>query len=589
MTTTHEADTRGLRRPMRNRLATAVVVLIVGVLAPRSSGLTRDQVLVVANAASKPSMALAEYYLQARGIPRGQLVTVRTTRSDHISRADYERQIVAPLRQEITRRKLRNRIRCLCLIWGIPVRVDGRWDDDAPGRIRWVYLTFSREARRRLGVAYDLLDSVGTRFVDPRTETLEPVEALFADPPPKPPRRPPSVADITLNIDRRLAERQRRVGAIADPRRRRIASRQLMAIRLYVYGLDGLVRHIRAAHPPGAPDAADLARRLTEARNKLAIEPAAPSAAATQARLDLRRAAYGLAKAGPYAAGKARAMPQPTDTAAVDSELALLWAPPYTPDRFRVNPLYWRVRQRARRMGRKLPPVLMAARIDGPTADDAREIIRASIATEKTGLHGVFYIDAGASKAMMKKNVISRYDLHLVRLYSFLRANTDLKVVLDRKPEVFPPKSCPNAAMYVGWYSLKRYVPAFTWRRGAVGWHIASFEAMSLRNPKSPQWCVKMIQNGVAATLGPVHEPYLAAFPKADEFFPLLLTGKWTLAECYWRTTPMTSWRMTLIGDPLYNPFAAHPKLKPNVLPSGLAPPVVTVEKTNETGNLSSQ
>jgi hypothetical protein len=82
-----------------------------------------------------------------------------------------------------------------------------------------------------------------------------------------------------------------------------------------------------------------------------------------------------------------------------------------------------------------------------------------------------------------------------------------------------------------------------------------------------------MIQNGVVATVAGVNEPYLGAFPLPEEFFPLLMTGKWTLAECYWRTTPMASWRLTLIGDPLYNPFHAKPPLTASDLPKGLAPP----------------
>ena len=59
------------------------------------------------------------------------------------------------------------------------------------------------------------------------------------------------------------------------------------------------------------------------------------------------------------------------------------------------------------------------------------------------------------------------------------------------------------------------------------------------------------------------------AFPRRDEFFPLLLAGKWTLAECYWSSPPMARWRLTLIGDPLYNPFHANPQLKPSDLPRG--------------------
>ena len=64
-----------------------------------------------------------------------------------------------------------------------------------------------------------------------------------------------------------------------------------------------------------------------------------------------------------------------------------------------------------------------------------------------------------------------------------------------------------------------------------------------------------MIEDGVAATIGPVYEPYLMAFPRPEQFFGLLLEGQLTLVECYYRTLPFNSWMMTLIGDPLYRPY----------------------------------
>ena len=79
-----------------------------------------------------------------------------------------------------------------------------------------------------------------------------------------------------------------------------------------------------------------------------------------------------------------------------------------------------------------------------------------------------------------------------------------------------------------------------------------------------------MLQNGVAATLGAVNEPYLHAFPLPEDFFALLLTGRFTLAECYWKTVPEVSWRMTLIADPLYNPFKLHPQVSIRDLPAGM-------------------
>ncbi len=76
----------------------------------------------------------------------------------------------------------------------------------------------------------------------------------------------------------------------------------------------------------------------------------------------------------------------------------------------------------------------------------------------------------------------------------------------------------------------------------------------------------------MAATVGAVAEPRLFAFPIPLDFFSLLLTGKYTVAECYWRTVPNVSWRMTLIADPLYNPFKANPQVSTDALPMTLLP-----------------
>jgi hypothetical protein len=70
-----------------------------------------------------------------------------------------------------------------------------------------------------------------------------------------------------------------------------------------------------------------------------------------------------------------------------------------------------------------------------------------------------------------------------------------------------------------------------------------------------------MLEYGIAATLGAVDEPYLDAFPLPTEFFSLLMTGKYTLAEVFYKTKRYNSWRMILIGDPLYTPFKANPQL----------------------------
>jgi uncharacterized protein (TIGR03790 family) len=120
---------------------------------------------------------------------------------------------------------------------------------------------------------------------------------------------------------------------------------------------------------------------------------------------------------------------------------------------------------------------------------------------------------------------------------------------------LFGPGQAPEAAIYCGWYSLAKYVPAFEWHRGAVGYHMASAECRTLKKDDSQVWCKKMIEAGVAATIGPVNEPFIQAFPLPEIFFTLLADGSLSLAECYLASIPFFSWQMILIGDPLYRPF----------------------------------
>ena len=130
------------------------------------------------------------------------------------------------------------------------------------------------------------------------------------------------------------------------------------------------------------------------------------------------------------------------------------------------------------------------------------------------------------------------------------------EVKLDAREALFQPGDCPAAALYCGWYSLGHYVNAFTWVRGAIGYHIASAECTTLRQPGSQVWCKRMLEEGIAATIGPVYEPYIQAFPLPDLFFQILTEGYLSLAEAYLVTLPFLSWQMVLIGDPLYKPFA---------------------------------
>lgn len=241
--------------------------------------------------------------------------------------------------------------------------------------------------------------------------------------------------------------------------------------------------------------------------------------------------------------------------ASVDSELSLVLAKDVPLKGWVQNPLFYGNKDRRDRLPVKPQQVLMVSRLDGPGPDVAKRIVEDSLTAEREGLRGTAYFDARWKFDEQARSGNGLYDGSLHRAARRVRDSKRLDVKLDQEQKLFGKGEAPNAALYCGWYSLGRYVDAFTWQKGAVGYHMASQECQTLKDEDSNVWCVKMLQKGAAAVVGPVDEPYLQAFPLPELFFGSLITGKTTLVESYYMSLPWLSWKMVLVGDPLYRPF----------------------------------
>jgi len=230
--------------------------------------------------------------------------------------------------------------------------------------------------------------------------------------------------------------------------------------------------------------------------------------------------------------------------ASVDSELSMVLFGHYELYRWQPNTL----NAKSAHLGLG---TLMVSRLDGPGDEIAKGLVDKALRAEETGLNGIAYID---SRGLASKDLYGHFDRSLRQLAALTKTQTHIPVVEEQTADLFQPGSCPQTALYCGWYSVSKYIDAFDFVDGAVGYHIASFEAVSLRNSNSKQWCPSMLRDGITATLGPVAEPYLHSFPEPNAFFGELYKGA-CLVEAYYHTKPFNSWQLLLIGDPLYKPF----------------------------------
>ena len=548
-----------------------------------ASALEPRQLVLIANRKVPQSVELARFYAEQRGVPAEQIVELDLPVGEEISFAEYEESVLPSIRSFLREGQLQNRIACLVTFYGVPIKIGPRPDAKA-NSVEAAEVTAERtRVMRIIGESVKTLEKLAVEY-----------EPGFA-----PQTRGEDLDALARRVEQSGARLAMAVQRERDPQKRQGLLNDLGKIHRELNSIGE-----PATQPATTAAAPATTQPTTTARRPPTLSETAPPAttqlAESQeeilrrlqeleqrrfdpaARAELRDLAR--RKTGPI--GYARILevqadylsPATDDGAdAFDNELALIGWPSYARSRWRPNSLFYGF------ANNRLPPIALVGRIDGPTPEIARKLIVDSIATEKAGLSGKVVIDAQGLKLRTAANGTQDpkavYDGRLRDLAKFLREKTKLDVTLDDEPGVLAAGSQQDVALYCGWYSLANYVPACQFVRGAVGYHVASFEMTTLRDPGNRGWVKGLLADGVVGTLGPVAEPYLHAFPYPDDFIPLLLTGKFTLAEVYWLSNPLTSWKMSLVGDPLYNPYKTNPLVRvedlPRRLASMLAPQVI--------------
>jgi uncharacterized protein (TIGR03790 family) len=221
-------------------------------------------------------------------------------------------------------------------------------------------------------------------------------------------------------------------------------------------------------------------------------------------------------------------------------------------------------------------------RLDAATPADARALVDKTLQAEKDGLSGQACIDRryGPDMQQIKDENYGAGDWDLHRAAQFLR-DVGVPVVEDPHDAEFgtppAPARCDDAVFYAGWYSLNRYNDVFTWKPGALGFHL---DSLSLANPGAgPNWGAGALRHGLTLTSGAVAEPYLPGMAHVDGIVHDLLAGA-NAGDALLRNTLWLRWMILNVGDPLYRPRflpsesrpqSVAPPTLPLVIPTGTA------------------
>jgi uncharacterized protein (TIGR03790 family) len=201
--------------------------------------------------------------------------------------------------------------------------------------------------------------------------------------------------------------------------------------------------------------------------------------------------------------------------------------------------------------------LLMVTRLDGPSADIARGLVDKAMEAESNGLCGNAYFDL---RGVATNSPYRTGDDWILGAGKICQYYGGYQTLMDTNPTTFPADyTMSQIAFYCGWYdehaSGPFAQPTVEFMPGAFAYHLHSFSATTIRST-TQRWVGPLLAKGATATMGCVDEPYLSGTPDVSIFAGRWIAMGFTYGEAAYACQQALSWQTTIIGDPLYRPFA---------------------------------
>ncbi|MEC4674037.1 MAG: TIGR03790 family protein, partial [Nitrospirota bacterium] len=455
------------------------------------AALTPEQLIILVNDRDPDSVRLGRFYARRRGIPPSHIIALDLPYRESMSRTEYEEDLVQPLRKALVKKNLSGQTRAIATIYGVPLKIQApystnqekRWAQDA---LEWqqATMTFVRSLRAQLT---DLLEAKSHKNSSNEPQREKGGPANHSD-----------LNQLVQSTGNALTSAQIQIANLADSpalseKKDRLSKigRQLLGLRanLQAQEKSSLLKTQERSR-------ALLSREIRASNQLLTLLLQDPSDKNRNLAYQLAQRYLGLFGVLSLTIDEINRFTLKDADASVDSELSLLW---YEPGEYRLserspNPLYaWQSAKSSENQDQVASefPLLMISRIDAPTPQLAQQMVEQAILAEQTGITGKAYIDARGLNydKVHGTSDFADYDESLRALARLLEKRSDYSVILDNTDRRFSlAGEASSVGLYAGWYRYRHYEDAFTFNPGAIGYHIASGEAISIHNPKEAGW-----------------------------------------------------------------------------------------------------
>ncbi|MGE5607997.1 MAG: TIGR03790 family protein, partial [Bacillota bacterium] len=458
-----------------------------------AKALEPDEILLLVNQNVAESRSLAEFYCTSRNIPQAHILALDLPRGEDIAHSVYRSQVVPRVREFIQKNGLEDKISCIVTFYGTPLRIGARQTTEEEKQETAALQTQQKQ----------LLEQVHTILASAEAEAAE-FDKQFH------PATGNGWDQLAPRIDAAISVLAKRASQTSDPRARDQRAKALITTIRQLHGLAGVVKTINAPpdeiviHQNPQMTLKEVAEQVRQYNSEAVRLQQEASTAAIRTRLrEIAGEAMGSVGLIRMVQSQLEYLSPANSVAAFDSELSLLWWNAYRSSSWLANPLFYYYRDRAQI---NLPRTLMVMRLDAPQAGMVRDIILASLKAERDGLKGQVVLDCRGMypRPGDPNRGYAAYDQSIRNLATLIATKTKLPMLHDESSTPLPPGSATNVALYCGWYSVRNYIPSCRFSLGAVGFHVASFELISLKNPQETGWVRGLLNDSIAATLGSV-------------------------------------------------------------------------------------